>query len=190
MLNIFTNKKENQIITSLTSALIKRIGIKENEVEDYNNPEMFGLSSTVKAVNISGGSQMVVEFIEVSRKSVCGYFKHKTNLSLNIKGSEAQLTYMGNEFNISDIENVEAFSQLADFIYTNTVKNSSITVSISDIENQIGSAEAQAILGKAMLNLLRSSDEITKENIASYIDKVSSTSPHAPGAIAELIVSK
>lgn len=188
--NFFTGNKEKHIKSCLQEAIVNSVGLKSNSFEDYSNPEMFGLSSTSRAVSISNSNPLNIYFIEINNKYVSGHRKHSANVSINSSGEKLIATAYGHDFIITPPLEAASFKELADFIYSETIKKNPAKVSVADIQKEIGKSEMEAILGQALLRLLNSSEEINKESLRAHLSSIESSDNQAPQAIAEAIMSR
>lgn len=191
MLNyLLTDSKTRQFQACLVYAMVNRIGLKDNKFEDYANSEMFGLSSTNRAVSISNSNPLNIDFIEINNKYVSGHRKHSAKVSINSSGEKLIAMAYGQDFIIAPPLEVASFKELADFIYSETIKINPAEVSVADIQKEIGKSEMEAILGQALLSLLNSSEEINKESLRAHLSSIDSSDSQAPQAIAEAIMSR
>lgn len=188
--NLLTDSKTRQFKSCLVGAMVNRIGLKANEFEDYGNSEMFGLSSTNRAVRISNSNPLNIDFIEINNKYVSGHRKHSAKVLINSSGEKLIATAYGQDFIITPPLEAASFKELADFIYSETIKRNPAEVSVAEILKEIGKPEMQAILGQALLSLLNSSEEINKESLHAHLSSIDSSDNQAPQAIAEAIMSR
>lgn len=191
MLNyLLTDSKTRQFKSCLVDAMVNSIGLKSNAFEDYSSPEMFGLSSTNRAVSVSNSNPLSIDFIEINNKYVSGHRKHSANVSINSSRENLIATAYGQDFIITAPLEATSFKELADFIYSETIKRNPAEVSVADIQKEIGKSEMEAILGQALLSLLNSSEEINKESLCDHLSSIDSSDNQAPQAIAEAIMSR